>query len=200
MSWSFESLRPPDGFFPAQDNILIDEAGNARLADFGQVTILSDPGNGFFSSSNSPGGTIRWMSPEMITPEDFGSEKSRATKSSDCYALGMVVYEVIGGKVPFHEDTDIGAYLKVVRGERPRRGVEFTDNLWKVLEWCWVPRPGDHPSVEDVLWYLETDSNLREGTCAGMKASAMFSLQVSISLFLLVLISLYDRKSSYNVW
>ena len=168
---------------------MIDEAGNARLADFGQATVLSDPANGLSSSSNHPGGTIRWMSPEMITPEKFGLEKSRATKSSDCYALGMVVYEVIGGKVPFHEDTDIGVCLKVMRGERPRRGVEFTDNSWKMLEWCWESHPSDRPSVEDVLWCLETDSNLRKGACAGMK---VFSWQVFISLFLLILISLHD--------
>ena len=69
------------------------------------------------------------MSPEVIAPEEFGLEKSRATKSSDCYALAMVVYEVISVKVPFHEDTDIGACLKVVRGERPHGGSGLTESL-----------------------------------------------------------------------
>jgi len=34
------------------------------------------------------------MSPELLDPERFGSSDDRPTKQSDCYALGMVVYEV----------------------------------------------------------------------------------------------------------
>ena len=86
---------------PAQAGMLVDEAENARLTDFGLLTILSDPANLLSSSSNSKGG--RWMSPELIVPEEFGFEKYRATVSSDCYALGMVVYEVISGNIPFHK-------------------------------------------------------------------------------------------------
>jgi len=43
------------------------------------------------------GGTRRWMSPELLHPEMFGmpeSENNRPTRQSDCYALGMVIYEV----------------------------------------------------------------------------------------------------------
>ena len=43
------------------------------------------------------GGTRRWMSPELLDPERFGipeSEDNRPTRQSDCYALGMVIYEV----------------------------------------------------------------------------------------------------------
>ena len=43
------------------------------------------------------GGTRRWMSPELLDPERLGmpeSEGNRPTRQSDCYALGMVVYEV----------------------------------------------------------------------------------------------------------
>ena len=41
------------------------------------------------------GGTTRWMSPELLYPEEFGCSDKRPTKQSDCYALGMVVYEVL---------------------------------------------------------------------------------------------------------
>lgn len=34
------------------------------------------------------------MSPELLDPERFGKSDDRPTKQSDCYALGMVVYEV----------------------------------------------------------------------------------------------------------
>ena len=143
-------------------NILIDGTGNVLLADFGLLTIVSDPANLLSSSSGTQGGTIRWMGPELIAPDQFGFEKSRPTKSSDSYALGMVVYETISGKLPFHNDTDITVSFKVVKGERPRREDMFTDRLWGMLEWCWAPHPNDRPSIEDVLQRLETTSNLRE--------------------------------------
>ena len=47
--------------------------------------------------SFTPGGTTRWMSPELLYPEKFGGSDGRPTKQSDCYALGMVVYEVLTG-------------------------------------------------------------------------------------------------------
>jgi len=40
-------------------------------------------------------GTFRWMSPELLDPPRFGSN-GRPTRESDCYALGMVIYEVSG--------------------------------------------------------------------------------------------------------
>jgi serine/threonine protein kinase len=149
---------------PTQANILIDEVGNARLADFGLLKIISDPANLLSSGSDSQSGTVRWMSPELIAPEDFGFEKSRHTKSSDCYALGMVVYETISGKLPFHKDTDFSVTLKVVRGERPRRGTGFAESLWNMMEFCWKPHPDDRPSIKDVLRCLETVSDSQESS------------------------------------
>jgi len=89
-----------------QANILINQGFRACLADFGLSTIVgmecraaanislvsvaSEPS----LMSFTPGGTTRWMSPELLDPHRFGITDSRPTKQSDCYALGMVVYEV----------------------------------------------------------------------------------------------------------
>lgn len=140
-------------------NVLVDETCHARLADFGLLTVTSDPANLFPSSSYGPGGTGRWMSPERILPDDFGFKTSRPSKSSDCYSLGMVIYEVISGKVPFHDDRDPTVLVKVLKGERPRREEGFADNLWNMMERCWMPQPSDRPSVEGVLQCLEVCSN-----------------------------------------
>jgi len=143
-------------------NILIDETGHSRLADFGLLTIISDPANRLPSSSYTQGGTARWMSPELIAPERFGLKNSRPTKPSDCYALGMVVYETISGNLPFHEDADLMVFMKVVEGKRPLRGARFTESLWKMLNLCWASQPNDRPSIEDVLQCLEAASNSSE--------------------------------------
>ena len=44
--------------------------------------------------SFTAGGTTQWMSPELLDPDRFGITNYQPTKRSDCYALGMVVYEV----------------------------------------------------------------------------------------------------------
>ena len=90
-----------------QANILINGDRRACIADFGLSTItgVATVAGGSRASliSNDPlmsftgGGTRRWMSPELLHPERFGmpeSENNRPTRQSDCYALGMVIYEV----------------------------------------------------------------------------------------------------------
>lgn len=94
------------------------------------------------------------MSPELIAPERFGSTKFRPTKSSDCYAFGMVIYEAISGEVPFYTHKDFNVLVTVLAGGRPARCVGFTDHLWKMLERCWAYRPDDRPSTEEVLQCL----------------------------------------------
>ena len=97
------------------------------------------------------------MSPELFHPE---IQNHRRTKHSDCYALGMVIYEVLAKRVPFFQYQSAAIFWKVARGDRPWRpeGVEgawFTDDLWEMLERCWVPQPEYRPSIEDVLQCLE---------------------------------------------
>jgi len=89
-----------------QANILINQSHRACLADFGLSTIISVDHRAAANASLisvasktslmsfTAGGTTRWMSPELLDPERFGISDDRPTKQSDCYALGMVVYEV----------------------------------------------------------------------------------------------------------
>ena len=112
------------------------------------------------------------MSPERIAPEQFGFENGRPTTASDCYALGMVIYETISGNLPFQKYTDIQVSLKVLKGEQPRRGVRFTEDLWKMLKRCWTVQPGSRPGIEDVLQCLETESRSPDPPTLGVNEEA----------------------------
>ena len=76
-----------------QANILVDSAGTARLTDFGLMAMVDLSTVAFSKTMVSPGGTLGWMSPELLDPQRFGSDGC-STPESDCYALGMVAYEV----------------------------------------------------------------------------------------------------------
>ena len=146
-------------------NILIDRDRRARLADFGFLTIVSDSMWPTTSSSSKGAGTTRWMGPELIDPDRFGFKNSRPSKESDCYALGMVIFEVLTGYPPFLGHINVVVMRKVVDGERPERpqgpkSVWFTDALWEALGKCWSPQPEARPQVGLVLDYLERSSTI----------------------------------------
>jgi serine/threonine protein kinase len=141
-------------------NILIDQDGHARLADFGLLTIVSDSTNPTVSSYSVSGGTTRWMSPELLEAHQLGTKDCRPTKESDCYALGMVIYEVLSGQTPFAPYKDFIVMRKVIEGERPERpegvkGEWFVGDLWETLEMCWAAEPGSRPSIQAVSKCLE---------------------------------------------
>ena len=98
------------------------------------------------------------MSPELLDPPSFGFQNGRQTKESDCYALGMVILEVLSGRSPFPRDHQQSVTIfKILNGERPERPEEvwFTDDLWGTLKRCWSPRPETRPTVETVLECLD---------------------------------------------
>ena len=137
-----------------QDNILVDQDCNARLADFGLVAVSDS------TTIPSRGGTFRWMSPELLDPETLDIKTCHRTKSSDCYALGMVIYEILSGNAPFHQCGKRSVIWRVLEGGRPERpeGGWFTDEIWSILERCWEREPGDRPSINCVLQCLEEAS------------------------------------------
>ena len=101
------------------------------------------------------------MSPELLDPGRFGLTEGHPTKESDCYALGMTIYEVLGGEMPFAPP----AFFKILNGQCPERpqgkgGALFTDDLWRILGLCWEYQPGERTNAKVVLQCLERASLL----------------------------------------
>jgi len=100
------------------------------------------------------------MSPELIDPEICGLEGCCPTRESDCYALGMVIYEILSGCAPYDTNNPFAILRRVLAGERPKRpegeaGKWFSDNIWDVVELCWKHRPDGRPDAKAVLLALE---------------------------------------------
>jgi len=158
-------------------NILIDRSGRACLADFSLLTIASDQSNAVVSCLE--GGTVQWMSPELLYPERFDLVKSRPTEKSDCYAMGMVIYEVLSGQTPFSQSILSATIAKVLEGRRPERpqgegGKPFTDTIWRLLELCWKHQPSDRANATAILAYLD-DSDQPDATSSNYGVYSRFT-------------------------
>ncbi len=90
-------------------NIMIDRDGNARILDFGIARSIESRG---MTKSGHLIGTPEYMSPEQA--QDTGVDQR-----SDIYSLGVILYEMVTGKVPFTGDTPISVTIKHIE-EMPK--------------------------------------------------------------------------------
>jgi eukaryotic-like serine/threonine-protein kinase len=108
-------------------NVLIDPDGRAKVTDFGIARSLEAQG------LTAPGrvlGTTDYVSPEQA----LGHE---VTEQSDIYSLGIVLYEMLTGEVPFQADTQVAVAMKHVREPLPdvqRRRPEISAALAAIVE------------------------------------------------------------------
>ena len=161
-----------------QANILVNNAGTARVADFGLMA-MADLGTVLLSETAvSPGGTLCWMSPELLdSPPD---SDGRPTRESDCYALGMVIYEVRWLQPPrgsllypsqvltgLRQFYHLHGYYKIVsaiiRGKRPEKPLDaeslgLSGALWGLLQSCWSESSSTRPTAQRLLDYLSPAS------------------------------------------
>lgn len=101
------------------------------------------------------------MAPELLNPEHPDQDVNRPTEASDVYALAMVMVEVLGGHVPFHEYRNEVVIFKVMAGMRPERPThpDMTDEIWEMVQGCWREDPTKRPKISDVLECLERAAN-----------------------------------------
>jgi ligand-binding sensor domain-containing protein/tRNA A-37 threonylcarbamoyl transferase component Bud32 len=91
-------------------NVLIDERGDAFLTDFGIAKLVA--GTAQFTTTGAIVGTPAYMSPEQGLAQ-------RVDARSDIYALGVVLYEIVTGQVPFEAETPLAVLLKHVNDPLP---------------------------------------------------------------------------------
>lgn len=92
-------------------NVLLDASGSVKLADFG---LAFRPGSDESRLTRTDGlvGTLEYLSPEQALGEDLDPR-------TDLYSLGVVLYEMLSGKLPFAGRSAIGAVVAHLRGDAP---------------------------------------------------------------------------------
>jgi serine/threonine-protein kinase len=98
-------------------NIMRDARGRVKLMDFGIAKAVSEE-KGITESG------LRVGSPEYMSPEQVRGEPRPIDARSDLYAFGVVVYELLTGRVPFPADTPLQAAVRHLHDEPVLEGPE----------------------------------------------------------------------------
>lgn len=93
-------------------NILVNQKGYIKVSDFGIARMVGTKTATIPDADKSVMGTVHYFSPEQAQGE-------MATVSSDLYSVGVVLYEMLTGKVPFDGETPVAIALQHVQA-RPR--------------------------------------------------------------------------------
>jgi serine/threonine-protein kinase len=145
-------------------NILIDAEGRAKLTDFGISRQLEQDG---MTATGRVLGTTDYVAPEQAMGR-------KVDPRSDIYSLGVVLYEMLVGQVPFHADSQVGVAMKHVNEELPdvqRRRPEVSAAVALVVERATAKDPGERyqqvgEMIDDLSTALEVEA-ARAGSTSG---------------------------------
>ncbi len=137
-------------------NVLVDARGDVFLTDFGIAKLME--GAAQFTATGAITGTPAYMSPEQAQGE-------KLDQRSDIYSLGIVLYEMVTGRVPFEAETPLAVILKHMQAPLP-----LPSSI----------KPDLSPEIERVLLKaLAKDRNDRFATCKEFLAAWKFALSVA---------------------
>lgn len=131
------------------ENVLIDAAvnpGRPRLTDFGIAKFVQQEGTN--GRSTMLVGTPQYIAPELIDGQE-------PTASTDLYALGIMLYELVCGVTPFAGGSTL-AVLRSHAERSPGRPAGVPDSLWDLISWLLGKHPAARPqSASQVATLLD---------------------------------------------
>ncbi|KAK8989079.1 hypothetical protein V6N11_030447 [Hibiscus sabdariffa] len=125
-------------------NLLMDENGVVKIADFGVARVQAQPG-----VMTAETGTYRWMAPEVIEHKPYDHK-------ADVFSFGVVLWELLTGKLPYENLTPLQAAVGVVqKGLRPIIPKHTHPKFVELLERCWQQDPSLRPEFSEISNILE---------------------------------------------
>jgi serine/threonine-protein kinase len=154
-------------------NVLVDEEGSAKVTDFGIARSLDEEG---LTADGRVLGTTDYVSPEQALGHDVDGQ-------SDIYSLGIVLYEMLVGDVPFHGENQVSVAMKHVREDlpdvqvmRPEVSARLAAVLDRMTEKDLALRHPDAAAVEADLEDALAAEAARTGTSTGEATAVLRTL------------------------
>lgn len=122
------------------ENILLDKHGNIKLCDFG----FTREYEGKASYLQTFCGTICYSAPEMLKGEKYAGEKV------DVWSLGIILYALLAGELPYDEDDDQETKAKILK-EDPIFNDKFPEEAQSLVKILLSKRPLLRPALAEIL-------------------------------------------------
>src|SRR5438270_10110502 len=147
-------------------NVMLDEADHAKVTDFG----IARAGASDMTETGSIMGTAQYLSPEQ-------AQGHAVSEASDLYSIGVVLYELLTGQVPFDADSAVTIALKHV-SEAPTAPTQVNPSVPPALEevvlWALNKNPADRPrNADELITALEAAKAAILAGQAGERPAAM---------------------------
>ena len=147
-------------------NVLIDAEGRAKVTDFGIARELEQDG---LTKTGRVLGTTDYVSPEQAMGQPVDAR-------SDIYSLGVLLYEMLTGEVPFEAETLVGVAMKHVNEKLPdvqRKRPEVSAALAAVVERATHKKPEKrYPDMSAMLADLEAALEVEVARAGGSHGQA----------------------------
>ncbi|MED6179820.1 Serine/threonine-protein kinase sty46 [Stylosanthes scabra] len=125
-------------------NLLMDENGVVKVADFGVARVKAQSG-----VMTAETGTYRWMAPEVIEHKPYDHK-------ADVFSFGIVLWELLTGKLPYEYLTPLQAAIGVVqKGLRPTIPKNTHPKFVELLERSWQQDPTLRPDFAEIIEILQ---------------------------------------------
>jgi len=152
-------------------NVLINMAGRAKVTDFGIARQLEQAG---VTATGRVLGTTDYVAPEQAMGQ-------AVDQRSDIYSLGIVLYEMLTGEIPFTADSQVGVAMKHVNEELPdvqTRRPEVSSAVALVVERSTAKTPAErYQTIEEMEDDLETALEVEAARTGSTTAEATSVLE-----------------------
>jgi eukaryotic-like serine/threonine-protein kinase len=125
-------------------NVLLNDEGRAKVTDFGIARSLDAVGH---TETGTVLGTSHYIAPEQARGEQIDAQ-------TDIYSLGVVLYELLTGELPYPGDNFLTVAMKHVNDPSPSvldRRPDTPLRLASLIESCMAKLPADRPASMDVV-------------------------------------------------